>query len=147
MDQIRISNTTIWSLLFKYLNSLNNLDYSHSPVSMCSLNTWSLSSQILVFTINGNLDSGQSLKLDPIFKFQSLPGKISIEVRFHLLHNKVELFYIVKLRVRVRVRVKVKVKRQKSKLDPEVGVVMAWPTTTTHHHQATFFELKTANQG
>ena len=36
---------------------------------------------------------------------------------------------IVKLRVRVRV--KVKVKSQKSKLDPEVGVVMAWPT---HHH-------------
>ena len=37
---------------------------------------------------------------------------------------------IVKLRVRVRVRVKVK--SQKSKLDPEVGVVMGWPTTTTH---------------
>ena len=37
---------------------------------------------------------------------------------------------IVKLRVRVRV--KVKVKSQKSKLDPEVGVVMAWPP---------FFEL------
>ena len=31
---------------------------------------------------------------------------------------------IVKLRVRVRVKVKVKVKSQKSKLDPEVGVVM-----------------------
>ena len=41
---------------------------------------------------------------------------------------------VVKLRVRVRVRVKVKVKvkSQKSKLDPEVGVVMGWPTTTTH---------------
>ena len=36
---------------------------------------------------------------------------------------------------------------QKSKLDPEVGSVMGW-STTTHpptHHQATFFELKTAN--
>ena len=45
--------------------------------------------------------------------------------------------YIVKLRVRVRVRVKVKVKSLKSKLDPEVGSVMGWPTTTTHpptHH-------------
>ena len=46
--------------------------------------------------------------------------------------------------VKLRVRVKVKVKSQKSKLDPEVGSVMAWPTTH-HHHQATFFELKTAN--
>ena len=45
------------------------------------------------------------------------------------------------VKLRVRVRVKVKVKSQKSKLDPEVGVVMGWPTT----HQATFFELKTAN--
>ena len=35
---------------------------------------------------------------------------------------------IVKLRVRVRVRVKVKVKSLKSKLDPEVGSVMGWPT-------------------
>ena len=46
-------------------------------------------------------------------------------------------FIIVKLRVRVRVRVrvkvKVKVKSLKSKLDPEVGSVMGWPTTTTHH--------------
>ena len=32
---------------------------------------------------------------------------------------------IVKLRVRVRVRVKVK--SLKSKLDPEVGFVIAWP--------------------
>ena len=39
---------------------------------------------------------------------------------------------IVKLRVRVRV--KVKVKSQKSKLDPELGSVMGWPTTTNHHH-------------
>ena len=30
----------------------------------------------------------------------------------------------VRVRVRVRVKVKVKVKSQKSKLDPEVGVVM-----------------------
>ena len=52
---------------------------------------------------------------------------------------------IVKLRVRVRVRVKVKVKSQKSKLDPEVGVVMAWPTTHPPTHHTTFFELKTAN--
>ena len=43
-----------------------------------------------------------------------------------------QLMKIVKLRVRVRV--KVKVKSQKSKLDPEVGVVMAWPTT---HHPPT----------
>ena len=45
---------------------------------------------------------------------------------------------IVKLRVRVRVRVrvKVKVKSQKSKLDPEVGVVMGWPT---HHPPYNFF--------
>ena len=41
------------------------------------------------------------------------------------------LGYIVKLRVRVRV--KVKVKSKKSKPDPEVGFVMGWPTTTTHH--------------
>ena len=44
---------------------------------------------------------------------------------------------------------KSKVKSQKSKLDPEVGSVMGWPTTThpptTTHHQATFFELKTSN--
>ena len=33
--------------------------------------------------------------------------------------------------------------RQASKLDPEVGSVMAWPTH--HHHHTTFFELKTAN--
>ena len=54
---------------------------------------------------------------------------------------------IVKLRVRVRVRVKVKVKvkSQKSKLDPEVGSVMGWPTTTTTTHQATFFGQITAN--
>ena len=50
--------------------------------------------------------------------------------------------HIVKLRVRVRVEVKVKVKSQKSKLDPEVGFVMGWPTTT---HQATFFGQITAN--
>ena len=31
--------------------------------------------------------------------------------------------------------------RQTSKLDPEVGSVMGWPT----HHRTTFFELKTAN--
>ena len=40
------------------------------------------------------------------------------------------------VKLSVRVRVKVKVKSQKSKLDPEVGVVMGWPThppTTTHH--------------
>ena len=54
------------------------------------------------------------------------------------------IFVKLRVRVRVRVRVKVKVKSQKSKLDPEVGSVMGWPTTTTHH-QATFFELKTAN--
>ena len=38
--------------------------------------------------------------------------------------------FIVKLRVRVRVRVKVKlkVKSQKSKLDPEVGSLIGWPT-------------------
>ena len=36
-----------------------------------------------------------------------------------------------------------KFKRHMSKLDPEVGVVMGWPTTT--HHHRTFFELKTAN--
>ena len=46
------------------------------------------------------------------------------------------------VKLRVRVRVKVKVKSKKSKLDPELGSVMGWPTTT---HQATFFELKTAN--
>ena len=47
---------------------------------------------------------------------------------------------VVKLRVRVRVRVKVKVKvkSKKSKLDPEVGVVMGWPTTT-HHPPGNFF--------
>ena len=32
--------------------------------------------------------------------------------------------------VKLRVRVRVKVKRQTSKLDPEVGFVMGWPTTT-----------------
>ena len=53
-----------------------------------------------------------------------------------------DILNVVKLRVRVRVRVKVKVKSLKSKLDPEVGSVMGWPTTTTTHpptHQATFF--------
>ena len=35
------------------------------------------------------------------------------------------------VKLRVRVRVKVKVKSLKSKLDPEVGSVMGWPT---HHH-------------
>ena len=49
-----------------------------------------------------------------------------------------DFFVIVKLRVRVRVRVKVKVKSKKSKLDPEVGSVMGWPTT----HQTTFLSLK-----
>ena len=44
---------------------------------------------------------------------------------------------IVKLRVRVRV--KVKVKSQKSKLDPEVGVVMGWPT---HPPTTLFLSLK-----
>ena len=42
----------------------------------------------------------------------------------------------------VKLRVRVKVKSQKSKLDPEVGSVMGWPTTT---HHITFFEMKTAN--
>ena len=36
------------------------------------------------------------------------------------------------VKLRVRVRVKVKVKSLKSKLDPEVGVVMGWPTTPHH---------------
>ena len=40
-------------------------------------------------------------------------------------------FVKLRVRVRVRVKVKVKVKSLKSKLDPEVGVVMGWPTT--HH--------------
>ena len=57
------------------------------------------------------------------------------------------LSIFVKLRVRVRVRVKVKVKSQKSKLDPEVGVVMGWPThpppPTTH--QTTFLGQIIAN--
>ena len=35
-----------------------------------------------------------------------------------------KLIVKLRVRVRVRVRVKVKVKSQKSKLDPEVGVVM-----------------------
>ena len=41
----------------------------------------------------------------------------------------------IRVRVRVRVRVEVKVKSQKSKLDPEVGFVMAWPT----HPPGNFF--------
>ena len=44
------------------------------------------------------------------------------------------IIFIVKLRVRVRVKVKVKVKSQKSKLDPEVGSVMA-----PHHPPGNFF--------
>ena len=49
------------------------------------------------------------------------------------------IFIFVKLRVRVRVKVKVKVKvkSQKSKLDPELGSVMGWPTT--HHPPDNFF--------
>ena len=43
---------------------------------------------------------------------------------FYCNHFKAIHYIIVKLRVRVRVRVKVKVKSQKSKIDPEVGVVM-----------------------
>ena len=43
---------------------------------------------------------------------------------------------IVKLRVRVRVNINIK--RQTSKLDPEVGSVMGWPTTH-HHHPGNFF--------
>ena len=42
--------------------------------------------------------------------------------------------------VKLRVNVNVNVKSQTSKLDPEVGSVMGWPTT--HHHQATFLGLK-----
>ena len=67
---------------------------------------------------------------------------LKIKLRSGTSSNIYWMNQIVKLRVRVRVRVKVK--SQKSKLDPEVGVVIGWPTTTTHH-QATFFELKTSN--
>ena len=55
---------------------------------------------------------------------------------------KDHLQIIVKLRVRVRVRVKVK--RQTSKLDPEVGSVMGWPTHPPPP-PLNFFELETAN--
>ena len=59
----------------------------------------------------------------------------------------IKVFVKLRVRVWVRVRVRVTVKSLKSKLDPEVGSVMGWPNThpPTHHHQATFFELKTAN--
>ena len=46
-----------------------------------------------------------------------------------LRRSDIMILDIVKLRVRVKI--KVKDKSQKSKLDPEVGVVMGWPT---HHH-------------
>ena len=73
-------------------------------------------------------------------------------VRLMLMHSlincqaqvMVKWFDVVKNIVKLRVRVRVKVKSLKSKLDPEVGVVMGWPTTT-HHHHTTFFELKSAN--
>ena len=50
--------------------------------------------------------------------------------RLYLVPNQ-QIIQVNIVKLRVRVRVRVKVKSQKSKLDPEVGSVMAWPT---HHH-------------
>ena len=52
------------------------------------------------------------------------------------------LFVKLRVRVRVRVKVKVKVKSQKSKLDPEVGSVMGWPTHPPTTTTKLFFRCK-----
>ena len=48
----------------------------------------------------------------------------------------------VRVRFRVRVEVKVKVKSQKSKLDPELGSVMGWPTHPPPPTGQLFLSLK-----
>ena len=64
-----------------------------------------------------------------------IPGLILV-IQPPFIFPEVRNIILVKLRVRVRVRVKVK--SQKSKLDPEVGSVMGWPTHH-HHHPGNFF--------
>ena len=53
---------------------------------------------------------------------------MAFKKRSYSLHPDRQVVGII---VKLRVRVRIKVKSQKSKLDPEVGVVMGWPT---HHH-------------
>ena len=63
-------------------------------------------------------------------------------VKYLFLRLPLQKIVKLRVRVRVRVRVKVKVKSLKSKLDPEVGVVMGWPTHPPPPTRQLFLSLK-----